>query len=177
MTLKGYQPFSATLTDADVKRGSREFRLVREAGAVKLAITGSFPFELTRAGAVLSPAASHHEVTIPPGSAPVIARSAEFLLSEAVPLDFQKAQAEVTLKAPGVLAVFASNETCSIIVDGQDLGFPPLARKPIAAGPHTVILKCSDGKEDSRKIVVAPGERSAVTFGREDLRDLQRKGS
>ena len=166
LSLKGYQAFSGRVTEADAKRGSREFRLARDPAAVTLTISGPFPFELTRAGAVLSAAATQHQISIPPGGAPVTARNSEFLLNETIPIDFQRPQAEATIKASGILAVFASNETCSIIVDGQDLGFPPLARKPIAAGPHTVTLKCPDGKEDSKRIVVVPGERSQVTFAR-----------
>jgi hypothetical protein len=133
---------------------------------VHLTISGPYPFELTRAGKVISPMAAYHDVTIPPGSEPVIAHNAEYILSEAVTVDFQKPDATATIKPAGVLAVFASLETCSILVDGQDVGFPPIPRKNIAAGSHTVTMKCKDGKEDSRKIVIAPGERFPVTFGK-----------
>ncbi len=86
------------------------------------------------------------------------------LLSQALSISFDRAQAEVTLPAPGVLAVFSAVETCTVSVDGNDLGFPPIPSKSVASGGHTVTLTCPDGKGESRKVTVVPGERLAVTF-------------
>jgi len=66
---------------------------------------------------------------------------------------------------PGVLAIFSAVETCTVGVDGQDLGFPPIPRKAIASGNHSVTLTCPDGKGETRKVTVAPGERVTVPFG------------
>jgi len=165
LALKGYEAVSATLAASDLKRGNREFQLVRQPSPVHLTASGPFAFEIVRGGAVLSPAAMQHDLTVAPGAEPVTARNTEFILNEPIAIDFLKPEAALTLKAPGILAVFAALETCSIVIDGQDVGYPPLPRKPIAAGPHTVVQRCKDGKEDSRKIVVASGERTAVTFG------------
>jgi serine/threonine-protein kinase len=165
LALKGYDTLSATLGAGDLKRGNREFQLARQPAPVHLVASGPFAFEIVRGGAVLSAAATHHDLTVAPGAEPVMARNAEYILNESIAIDFLKAEAALTLKAPGILAVFAALETCSILVDGHDVGYPPLPRKPIAAGPHTVVQRCKDGKEDSRKIVVASGERTAVTFG------------
>lgn len=164
LSLKGYDSISAKLADADVKKGNKELHLVRQPSPVRLTVNGPYPFELRRGGAVLSPMAAHHDLTVPPGSDPVVAHNAEYILSEPVAIDFQKAEADATIKPAGVLAVFASVETCSILVDGVDIGFPPIPRKNIASGPHTVMMKCKDGKEDSRKITIIPGERLPVTF-------------
>jgi hypothetical protein len=66
-----------------------------------------------------------------------------------------------------LFAVFTAPilETCTVTVDGQDLGFPPIQRRPIAAGGHTVAVKCPDGKGDSQRVTIASGELSRVTFG------------
>src|SRR5204862_3237135 len=48
LTLKGYETAAATLSEAEIKAGSKEFRLSRTAGPVKLAVTWSLPFELVR---------------------------------------------------------------------------------------------------------------------------------
>ena len=166
LSLKGYQPFKASLTDADLKSGKREFRLLREAGPVQLTISGAYPFEVLQGSSVLSAAASRHEVTVKPGAGNVTVRNAEYLLSSTIPVDFQRGSAEATVPPAGLLQIQSSNELCTIIVDGQDLGFPPIPRKPAAAGPHSVTLKCPDGKDETRKVTVAAGEMLRVDFRR-----------
>jgi hypothetical protein len=166
LQLKGYQPMTAQLTDADVKTGNREFKLARESGPVRLTISGPYPFELVQGSKVLSAAATHHELTLQPGGGSVVARNRDYLLSAPVSVDFSRSQTTLTIPAAGTLAIFATNETCSIAVDGQDLGNPPIPRKPAAAGAHTVALKCADGKQDSQKVTVGAGERVQVNFGK-----------
>jgi len=165
LTLKGYQPLAASITAADLQTGNKEFRLARESGPVRLTISGAFPFEVLQGTRVISPAATSHTVTVQPGGGVVSARSREYLLSAPINVDFQRSQLDLTLPAPGTLAVFSAVETCSVVVDGQELGFPPIPSKTIAAGQHVVALKCPDGKEETRKITVAAGQRVPVTFG------------
>jgi hypothetical protein len=165
LSLKGYRPIVATLTDADVKTGSKEFKFSREAGPVRLVVTGAYPFELMQGSRVLSPSAKRHEVTVQPGGAAIRARNSEYVLDVPVAVDFQRAQVDVTLPALGTLTVFSTVETCSVVVDGQDVGFPPISRKAIAAGSHAVAIKCQDGKSDGQKVSVAAGEAATVKFG------------
>ena len=167
LALKGYKPLTAALTADDMEAGKKNFRLGVEPQAVRLTVTSAFPVELVQGSKVISPAATKHEVTVQPGGASVSARNGELLLNQVLPIDFTRARAESTIRAAGILAVFAQGgtlETCSVEVDGTDLGNPPISKKAIAAGPHTVQLKCADGKGDSRKVDVTPGERSVVTF-------------
>jgi hypothetical protein len=163
LSLKGFASASATLGAADLKRGRREFKLEPAAIPVRLTISGPYAFELRQGGQVISAAATSHDLTVQPGGG-VTAHSDEYFLNEPVALDFKTAEVQASIRASGVLAVFAAIETCSIIVDGRNVGFPPLPRKPIAAGAHEVILRCPDGKEEARRITVAPGERITVTF-------------
>jgi len=167
LALKGYKPLTAALTADDMEAGKKNFRLGLEPQAVRLTVTSAFPVELVQGSKVISPAATKHEVTVQPGGASVSARNGELLLNQVLPIDFTRGRAESTIRAAGILAVFAQGgtlETCSVEVDGTDLGNPPISKKAIAAGPHTVQLKCADGKGDSRKVDVTPGERSVVTF-------------
>jgi len=167
LALKGYKPLTAALTADDMEAGKKNFRLGVEPQAVRLTVTSAFPVELVQGSKVISPAATKHEVTVQPGGASVSARNGELLLNQVLPIDFTRGRAESTIRAAGTLAVFAQGgtlETCSVEVDGTDLGNPPISKKAIAAGPHTVQLKCADGKGDSRKVDVTPGERSVVTF-------------
>ena len=105
-----------------------------------------------------------HELTVQP-SGNVSARSREMLLNMPLNVNFSRAQAEVTVPAPGALAIFSAVETCTVGVDGDDLGFPPIPNKAVASGGHTVTLKCPDGKGETRKVTVAPGEKVRVPFG------------
>lgn len=164
LTLKGYRPVTTKVTDADLKVGNKEIKFVAEARPVRVTVTGSFPFELVQGSQVISAAATRHELTVQPGGG-VTARSREMLLNAPLAISFDRATADVTLPAPGVLAVFSAVETCTVNVDGQDLGFPPIPRKSIASGSHTVTLSCPDGKGETQKTTVAPGERVTVTFG------------
>lgn len=166
LTLKGYRPLTATLTAADAAAGSRELRLIREAGPVRLTVMAPFAFEVLQGTKVVSTTATSHELTVVPSGGLVSVRSTDVVLSTPLTIDYQRPQATITLPAPGTLAVFAALETCAVVVDGHDLGFPPIARKSIAAGNHTVVLRCPNGTEDSRRITITSGERTAVTFAR-----------
>jgi hypothetical protein len=115
-------------------------------------------------GKVVSPSATRHELTVQPGSASLAARNTDLMLNAPIAIDFQRPKMEVTLAAPGSLTVYSAVETCSILVDGEDLGFPPIVKKPAAAGTHTVAIKCPDGKTDSRKQAVTSGQLTTVTF-------------
>jgi hypothetical protein len=164
LSLKGYQPLTVALTESDAQSGKKDFKLVREAGPVRLIVSASYPFEILQGSRVLSTSATRHEVTVQPGGSGLVARNPEFLLNTPLAVDFGRSQAEVSLPAAGTLAVFSAVETCSVVVDGQDLGFPPIPRKAAAAGGHTVTLKCAEGKDEVRRVTVAAGERTAVTF-------------
>ncbi len=163
LSLKGFKPITTRITDADLKAGNKDVKFAAEARPVRLTVTGAYPFELVQGSRVISAAATSHEVTVQPGAG-VTARSRDMLLSQALSINFDRATADVTLPGPGTLAVFSAVETCTVSVDGNDLGFPPIASKSIASGGHTVTLKCPDGKGETRKVTVVPGERLAVTF-------------
>jgi hypothetical protein len=163
LTLAGYRVASAEIAAGDVEAGRKELRLTPEPQPVRLTASGPYPFEVYQGARSLSPAGTHHEMTVQPGGAPVTLRSAEMLLNFTVPIDFQRPRLEQTVPAPGILAVFSAIETCQVAVDGQDIGFPPIPRKPIAAGAHTVTLRCPD-RQDTQTVSVASGERIAVQF-------------
>jgi serine/threonine-protein kinase len=165
LSMKGYATLSSTLAKADVDAGSKEYTLSREAGAVHLTVSADFPFEIVQGSRVLSEAAAHHEVTIQPGNGSVVARSKDVLLKQTLSIDFKKDQQSVTLPALGTVAVFSAVETCTVTADGEDLGFPPIANKKIAAGAHTFGLKCPDGKAASQQVTVTSGQRTPVSFG------------
>jgi len=164
LSKQGYQPLSATITAADVQAGSREFTLTRQSGPVQLTVNGAFPFDLLQGEKVLGTAQTRHEVTVEPGGGPVTARAKDLLFNYTVPVDYQRAQADVTLPAPGKLTVLSQVETCTVSVDGLDLGPVPIPSKTIASGAHKVTLKCADGRTETQPVTVPPGDKAQVTF-------------
>ena len=167
LSLKGFGTIQATVSDADLKIGAKEFKFERESGPVRLTLNGPYPFEVLQNGKVLDGPANHHEVTVQPSAGPVVVRNAELMLSATINVDYTRPSMEASVPALGTLAVFASMETCKVFVDGEDLGVPPIAPKRIVSGTHTVALKCPDDskKDDSRRVNVAPGsERTDVKF-------------
>jgi serine/threonine-protein kinase len=166
LSKQGYQPVSATITAADVQVGSREFTLTRQSGPVQLTVNGAFPFDLLQGEKVLGTAQTRHEVTVEPGGGVVTARAKDYLLNYTVPVDYQRAQADITLPGPGKLTVLSAVETCTVSIDGQDLGPVPIPSKSIASGAHSVTLKCTDGRTETQKVTVAAGDKATVTFVR-----------
>lgn len=163
LSLDGYQPASASITADDLKAGTREFTLVPDVRPVALTVAWTHPFELVQGNRVLSTEATRHQLTVPPGE-PVIARSAALLLNQPLSIDFRRRRAAVAIPPPGALAIFATIETCQVTVDRQSLGFPPIARKVVAAGAHTVVLTCPDGRQETRRVTVVSGIDEQVKF-------------
>lgn len=164
LALKGYLPFSTILTPGDATAGTRDVRLSREAGPVRLTVSAVFPFTVAQGGKVLSADAERHQVTVQPGGGPLTVRNADLVLSQTIPIDFGRSQMDVTLPAPGTLAVFARDETCSVVANGVELGFPPIARKTVAAGALSVALTCPNGKGETQRVTITPGQTVRVTF-------------
>jgi hypothetical protein len=131
---------------------------------VRLTVSGPYPFEIVQGASVVSPADTQHDVTVRPNGGAVIARNTEYLLSMAISVDYQRPTASASVPALGLLTVLSADETCSVLVDARDWGYPPISKKPVAAGSHTVVLRCANGKEDSRRATVGPGATAEVKF-------------
>jgi len=163
LALEGHQSRSGEITEADLQSGSKAFTLTPEPIAARVTASADYPFEIVRGSTVLSPMATEHDLTIQPGGR-VMARNPQFLLNEALPVDFQRARVSVTLRPLGTLEVFSVVETCKVFADGQDLGFPPIPSRPVAAGRYTFEQKCDDGKSSRQTATVSSGERTRVEF-------------
>jgi serine/threonine-protein kinase len=171
LQLKGYSPITATVTDADLKNGGKELKFERPAGPVRVTLSGAYPFEVLQGGKVIDASSTHHEVTVQPGSGDLTVKNADLLLSSKVSVDYQHSSMDWSAPALGALSVFATNETCKVTVDGQDLGFPPIAAKKVASGRHSVTLKCPEGKDDRQDATVAAGTApTTVKFSGGDVR-------
>ena len=59
-------------------------------------------------------------------------------------------------------AALASFETCTVKIGNQDLGFPPIANKPIAAGNYQIDLICPNGQNQKGFATVDAGRTAEV---------------
>jgi hypothetical protein len=160
---QGYKPFEGEISEADVRSGRKEFTLASDARPVRLNASGPFEFEVVQGSQVLSRSSMSHELTVQPG-APVIARNREKFVSQPLNLDFSRGQAAtVTLQPLGVLAVRGS-AACTVVLDGQEIGEPPIANQQVGAGQHTVVFKCSGQPDQTQRVQVASGAKQIVTF-------------
>jgi serine/threonine protein kinase len=167
LSFAGYQTLKVSLTDAELKAGRKEFKLVREPRPVKLDVEWTEEFQLFQGTKLLTATAAtdHQGVTVQPNGEPVIARNAALFLSYALPVDFQRGQASVTIPAPGTIAIFSQNPaSCDVKVDRQSLGPPPIIRRRVASGRHEVSIACADGRKDTRRVVVEEGQPAEVRF-------------
>jgi hypothetical protein len=162
LSLRGYEPQTVALSQADLASGRKVVRLARAQGPVRVTVTGSYPFELVQGSRVISPSKTEHALTVQPGS-DVIARSAEMFLRQSIGVDFRRSEFTFTIPEPGTLTVNARNETCPVFVDGTELGFPQINNRRIASGPHLVELRCAGARQEQRTTVPAGG-RAQVPF-------------
>ena len=163
LALAGHETLEADLSEADVRAGSKEFTLATAAAPVKISVTAAYPFELVRGSTVISEMGTRHDVTVEPG-ATVSARNPALLLNSRLSINFKRGSQSIALEAPGTLKVFAANETCKVFADERDLSFPPIPGMPVAAGDHTVVLRCPNTADATQKVRVSSGQEAVVTF-------------
>ena len=73
----------------------------------------------------------------------------------------------VDLPAAGELNIQANPDNCQIFVDGTFVDYPPILKKAVVAGHHTVSFKWADGERREETVDVEPGKPVYVT-GRKD---------
>jgi serine/threonine-protein kinase len=166
LALDGYDPLTASITQDDLEAGSKDLTLLAVERPVQLTVSGSYPFEVVRGSQVLSASAMRHEIRVEPGGAAVRARSTDYLLDARLSVNYRRSSGSITLPEPGTLAIFGTPvyDPCTVLVDGQDLGPPPIPNKPIAAGRHAVVMRCPDGREETQNATVESGGRQQVNF-------------
>ena len=131
-----------------------------------VALSGPYPFEVWQGNRRLRNQATEHTLELQAGSIALQVRNADFFLDQRVALEVIDGQRrEVPVSAPGSLTVFSRPGNCEIVIDGQNVGFPPISGRTVAAGRHTVARECPDEAQNtSQQIPVASGEPGRVTF-------------
>jgi len=163
LTRQGAPPVSVPVTAAELVRGRIDVKLPavpRPDPVSVVTLTGPYPFEVLADDRVISPAAGRHEVSVS-GRRVLRVRAGDVFLNQQYPVE--ATGRPIVLRAPdlGRLTIRTPYETCRLALDGQDIGYPPVANLPVAAGTHRVVQTCGDGA--GRQLVVTIGAGASHT--------------
>jgi hypothetical protein len=162
LSRQGYKAVEAEITAEDLRAGRKEFKLASDVRSTRLVVSGPFEFELVQGSQVISRAAMSHELNVQSG-APIVARSREKFVSQTLNVDFNRSQGTtIALQPLGLLAVFGS-PACTAVVDGVDVGQPPIPDLQVGSGQHTVVLKCEGRPDQTQRTQAASGAKQTVT--------------
>jgi serine/threonine-protein kinase len=154
----GFRPLEVRAAQTQILSGVVQVRLEASAPqGLTVSLSGPYPFEVVDGGRVVSPAAARHEFTLP-GPRTIRLRSTEFLLDVPFRADSSSGRVSHVIPEPGRLAVRTPLETCKVSIDNQEIGYPPIAERQVAAGTHHVALLCPDGNDKTATVSVSPGQ-------------------
>ena len=127
------------------------------APSVHVMLTGSYPFEVSSDGGVLSRARTRHDLQLA-GPRTLRLRAPEYGLDRRIDVNGKPGET-VRLSAPalGRLTVRTTFETCQIFLGGLALGYPPLAERPVASGTYRLTLRCPDGDHQTQTVTIPAG--------------------
>ena len=156
---KGFAPFDARLSAADLKAGRVEYRLsTAEEPPFDVVVTGDYAFQVMEGDRVLSPPQKSHELKLS-GRHALRLRAADVFLDRTLNVEPNAARrVELTVPQLGALTLRTPLETCRVLVGGRELGFPPINNVPIAAGSYTIELACPDGPGRRVPVTIEPGQ-------------------
>jgi predicted Ser/Thr protein kinase len=154
-----FDAVTVRLGRADEGAASKTVRLSRTP-RVGVTLTGPFPFEVID-GRTARPTADRHEFQVA-GRRTLVLRAPAYFLNTRWDVD-PKAGPEQSFAVPelGTLSVRgAAFEACTVSIDGQSIGRPPISRR-LVAGPHEVRLICT-GKPDTIRTVRIEAAQTTV---------------
>jgi len=158
LSKRGYRASDVKATSSQIDSGVVLVKLESEPTGIALQVSGGYPFEVWDGSRKISSAASKHDLVI--ASARTLRlRSSEVLLD--MPLKVEGgAGSRVAASAPalGRLTLRTPLETCKVVVNGRDFGYPPLNEQPMTAGTHQVSLKCPDGTSKDVEVTITAGQ-------------------
>jgi hypothetical protein len=167
LSRQGYTAVEGEITAEHVRAGKMDVKLAGEIRSARLTASGPYAFDLVQGSQVISRAAMSHELTVQSG-APIVARNREKFVSQTLTIDFNRSQGHTIVLPPlGLLAVFGS-PACTAVVDGVDVGQPPIPDLQVGSGQHTVVLKCEGRPDQTQRAQVTSGAKHTVTFTARD---------
>ncbi len=164
LTKSGFQTVDMRLSAQALESGVAKFSLPASvASMVKVSISGSYPFQVFEGGRQISDSDTSHEISV--ADAHVIRLRAESYLLDYVIKVSGGSDHAMEVRAPelGRVTIRSTMETCRVVVGGFDLGYPPITAQAIAAGTHSVQLRCPDGQNlHSAAITIVAGQTLLV---------------
>jgi eukaryotic-like serine/threonine-protein kinase len=128
---------------------------------VTVRMTGDYQFEVLEGGRVISPLSDSHEFAVA-RRARLSVRSPEHFLNQSIQLEEGR---EFTWQAPGLGRLdLRVREDCSVAIDGQEVGEPPLTRTSLAAGTHTAVATCPGQPPKRQTFTINAGQANPVTI-------------
>ena len=160
LSKRGFVTQEISVTEADLRKGAGSYTLAAaEVPKVAVAINSSYPVDVWSGSQVLSRAKESHQLSLPSGTKLRIT-AGEYLLNDSVTVT---TPLKYNAPALGRLTVLTKFETCTVKVGDQDVGFPPISRKQVAAGQYRVDIVCAGGQNPPGQFVtVAPNETATV---------------
>jgi hypothetical protein len=131
-------------------------------------IVSGYPVDVSSSGRALSKGETSPTLSLPPGRHTLTITAGSVFLHRTETVEVESGgSARVSLPGTGELNVQANPDNCKIFVDGTFVDYPPILKKTVAAGRHTVTFKWTDGGEQEETIDVDAGKPVYVT-GRKD---------
>jgi hypothetical protein len=125
--------------------------------AIRVAMTGDYPFEVLDGNRVLSASSTSHSFSVK-GKPRLKIRNPDYFLDQPVQIDGSKTFEWV---APGLGKLFmTAPPLCTVSIAGRSLGEPPI-QETMAAGTYTAEVTC-DGQVKRQPFSIAAGETSKV---------------
>jgi serine/threonine-protein kinase len=127
---------------------------------VPVTLEATFPFAVLDGGRQISASATSHELSQPAGKSLMLA-APDFLLRQTVRVDGAPNKPfDLRLPNPGTVDVRTAPEwsTCDVVIEGKNLGQPPISKQPIASGPHRIDIVCGGQAVKTEFANIVPGQ-------------------
>ena len=127
---------------------------------VPVTLEATFPFAVLDGGRQISAPATSHELSQPAGRSLTLT-APDFLLRQTVRVDGSPGKPfDFTLPNPGTVDVRTAPEwsTCDVVIEGKNLGQPPISKQKIASGPHRIDIMCGGQAVKSEFANIVPGQ-------------------
>jgi serine/threonine protein kinase len=129
-----------------------------ENSELRVLLSGGYAFSvMDDTGRLLSGPSTRHDLGVAPKQA-LRLRAPQYHLNQRIIVDGRPASTvRLQAAALGRLTVRTGRETCRVSLNGESLGYPPIAELPVASGKYRLALTCPDGDVQTSTVTIAPG--------------------
>jgi hypothetical protein len=131
-----------------------------ESTDVRVLLSGPYAFSVVDdAGRSIAGPSQKHDLRLAPKMSFMVQAPQVYLKQRLVVENKPGGTMNVRVPGIGELDVRSTNETCTVVLDGYNLGFPPIAAARVAAGRHTITLRCPDGDNQTESVTIVAGAK------------------